>query len=154
MPPKRGRQSKATEVSDKPAVRHNYQEIYDQHFVELKQDALLAECWFGDNPRGDENDGGGCKALLRPARQAPGRASDALGEAPIKAPKTLRTSPEEVSALPLCASLRFNINVRTVATSCYFKEKCLFVSLLALMSKRGQLAVISRKSAFLSRFSH
>ncbi len=57
MPPKRGRQSKATELSDNPAIRHNYQEIYDEHFVELKQDALLAECWFGDNPRGDENDG-------------------------------------------------------------------------------------------------
>ena len=53
---------KATAVVERPAFRHNYQEVFETHFVELKPEALLSECWFGDNPRGDENDGEAVKA--------------------------------------------------------------------------------------------
>ncbi|KAK3287404.1 hypothetical protein CYMTET_5078 [Cymbomonas tetramitiformis] len=59
MPPKNKKSAAAPQRS---SVRHNYQEIFDSHFVELKPEATLEECWFGDNPRGDENDGEAVKA--------------------------------------------------------------------------------------------
>ncbi|KAK3234313.1 hypothetical protein CYMTET_55414 [Cymbomonas tetramitiformis] len=52
----------AAGAAERPAFRHNYQEVFETHFVELKPEALLSECWFGDNPRGDENDGEAVKA--------------------------------------------------------------------------------------------
>eukprot|EP00854_Cymbomonas_tetramitiformis_P033657 gene33657-43317_t len=60
MGPKKNKQSVA--IPERSSVRHNYQEIFDSHFVELKPEVKLEDCWFGDNPRGDENDGEAVKA--------------------------------------------------------------------------------------------
>eukprot|EP00854_Cymbomonas_tetramitiformis_P009715 gene9715-11515_t len=57
-----GPKSKKAATPKSPApersmVRHNYQEIFEAHLVELKKEAKLSDCWFGENPRGNENDG-------------------------------------------------------------------------------------------------
>jgi len=57
MAPKQSSRGKANAGVERSNVRHNYQEIFDNHFVETKVETKLEECWFGDNPRGDENDG-------------------------------------------------------------------------------------------------
>ncbi|KAK3246322.1 hypothetical protein CYMTET_44138 [Cymbomonas tetramitiformis] len=55
MPAKKKTPAKKPETES--TTRHNYQEVFDGHFEELIKDAKLDECWFGDNPRGDVNDG-------------------------------------------------------------------------------------------------
>ncbi|KAK3236205.1 hypothetical protein CYMTET_53640 [Cymbomonas tetramitiformis] len=55
MPTKKKTPAKKPETES--TTRHNYQEVFDGHFEELIKDAKLDECWFGDNPRGDVNDG-------------------------------------------------------------------------------------------------
>eukprot|EP00854_Cymbomonas_tetramitiformis_P023695 gene23695-28717_t len=83
MGPKKNKQ---VAIPERSAVRHNYQEIFDSHFVELKPEATLEDCSFGDNPRGDENDGEAVKASC--AQQGKLRDEPAMlwAELPAKRP--------------------------------------------------------------------
>ncbi|KAK3268583.1 hypothetical protein CYMTET_22926 [Cymbomonas tetramitiformis] len=60
MAPKRKAAKKSAQTFDsntKYTTRHNYREVFDNHFAEFVKDAKLSECWLGDNPQGDINDG-------------------------------------------------------------------------------------------------
>ncbi|KAK3248189.1 hypothetical protein CYMTET_42343 [Cymbomonas tetramitiformis] len=126
MPPEENRRrGGAKAVPERSSIRHNYQsEMFETRFVELKVEAKLSECWFGNNPRSDEND---CEAVNVSYAQH-GNLRDELAVLWAKLPTARSAHYEHVPKRYniLTANTILDINARTANLGKFSQQKRFF----------------------------